>query len=234
MDPAERRVFVLVHGAWCGGWIWRRVSDRLLARGHRVYTPTLTGLGERSHLLNSEISLSTHIQDVTNLILWEELHGIVLVGHSYGGMVISGIAETVPPGTIAAVVFLDAALPEDGKALVDYAPLPPTGDSAYLVPPIPAAPPRFNPADIDWVNRLRTPQPLGTFTETIKLGGAIDRVPDKAFVLATGYDHGSLAQFAERARTTPGWRYFELNCGHDVMLSMPDETTAILEGCIGK
>jgi pimeloyl-ACP methyl ester carboxylesterase len=225
----EPRDFVLVHGAWCGGWIWRRVAERLRARGHRVFTPTLTGLADRSHLASAEVTLTTHILDVVNLIRWEELERVVLVGHSYGGMVVSGATEAATPGAISAVIYLDAALPEDGKSLADYAPLPPRMAGAdHLIAPIPAAPPRMNAADAPWLNRMRTPQPVGTFTEPVKLGGALERIPSRTYVLATGYDGGSLRAFAARAKADPTWRYEELPCGHDMMLAMPDETTDLL------
>jgi pimeloyl-ACP methyl ester carboxylesterase len=226
----EPRDFVLIHGAWCGGWIWRRVADRLRARGHRVFTPTLTGLADRSHLASAHITLSTHILDVANLIRWEELTDVVLAAHSYAGMVVSGVAEIAAPGAVAAVVYLDAALPENGKSLADYAPLPPRmADAEHLVAPVPAAPPRMNAADAPWLNRMRTPQPVGTFTEPAKLTGALERIPLKTYVLARGYDGGSLKAFAARAKADPTWRYEELPCGHDMMLAMPDETADLLE-----
>jgi len=218
--------FVLVHGAWCGGWIWRRVADLLTARGHRVFAPTLTGLADRSHLAGRDVGLSTHVQDVLNMLAWEELRDVVLVGHSYGGMVITGVAEAAPAGVIHALVYLDAFLPENGRSLADYAPLPPVHDG--MVSPIPAAPPRTNAADAEWMNRLRTPQPLGTFTEPVRLTDGLDRVASKTYVLAAGYDYGVLGQFAERARIDTAWRYHEFDCGHDVMLARPQETADVL------
>src|SRR5215831_7588698 len=110
--------FVLVHGAWHGGWGWQRVTDRLRARGHTVFAPTLTGLGERAHLLHPGVNLSLHIADVLAVIKYERLGGIVLVGHSYGGCVISGVAEAVPDA-VRAMVFLDAFIPDDGDAALD-------------------------------------------------------------------------------------------------------------------
>jgi pimeloyl-ACP methyl ester carboxylesterase len=121
MSPAgssdRRLTFVLVHGAWHGGWCWRRVADLLTRQGHRVFTPTLTGLGERSHLLNSAIDLETHITDVVNVFRWENIENAVLCGHSYGGWVISGVAEALESLAVplAAIVFLDAHLPENGQ-----------------------------------------------------------------------------------------------------------------------
>src|SRR5690349_3432057 len=109
--------FVLVHGAWHGGWCWRRVADRLRRDGHAVFTPTLTGLGERSHLLQPGVDLATHVADVVNLMQWEQLSDVVLCGHSYGGFVISGVAEQMSTA-IRAIVFLDAFLPQNGDTIL--------------------------------------------------------------------------------------------------------------------
>src|SRR5262249_36325421 len=108
--------FVLVHGGWLGGWCWRRVADRLRERGHVVFTPTLTGLGERSHLLSAGIDLDTHIADVVNVVKWERLNDVVLCGHSFSGFVISGVAEQIAPA-IRSIVFLDAFVPSDGDSI---------------------------------------------------------------------------------------------------------------------
>src|SRR4051812_4933591 len=117
----SRKTFVLVHGAWHGGWCWRRVGDRLRALGHDVRTPTLTGVGERAHLLSPAVTLRTHVDDVVNVIKWDELTDVVLVGHSYGGFIVSEVVERVPHA-IASIVYLDAFVPENGKSLQDYAP----------------------------------------------------------------------------------------------------------------
>jgi pimeloyl-ACP methyl ester carboxylesterase len=172
------------------------------------------------------VNLTWHIRDVANLFHWEELADVVLVGHSYGGMVITGVTEAVAEGAIGAAVYLDAFLPSDGHALADYAPLPEV--DGFLIPPIPAAPPRTNAADSEWMNRLRTPQPRATFEEPVQLSGALQKVASKTYVLATGYDSAVFARFADQVRDDPSWRYHELACGHDVMLAMPDETVRIL------
>ena len=114
----DRKTFVLVHGASAGGWCYRRVADRLEQRGHKVFTPTLTGLGERSHLMSGMITLDTHIADVVNVIRWENLDSVVLVGHSYGGWIVSGVAEKVEK-QISSIVFLDAFMPENGQRVLD-------------------------------------------------------------------------------------------------------------------
>ena len=116
MTTSARKTFVLVHGAWHGAWCWRRVSDLLEGKGHKVFTPTLTGLGERSHLLRQGIDVSTHVTDVVNLMKWERLSDVVLCGHSYGGMVVSGVAEQMAD-KIGSIVFLDAFVPDDGDSM---------------------------------------------------------------------------------------------------------------------
>ena len=121
--------FVLVHGAWHGAWCWRRVARLLARHGHDIFTPTLTGLAERSHLLTPAIDLDTHILDVVNEMKWQELNDVVLVGHSYAGMVISGVAEIMEK-SIASFVLLDAFFPESGQALIDLA--PPRGPRGFL------------------------------------------------------------------------------------------------------
>src|SRR5215813_4953726 len=137
--------FVLVHGAWWGAWCWRRVARMLTQAGHEVFTPTLTGVGERSHLLKPDVNLDTHILDVVNEMRWQELNNVVLVGHSYAGMVVTGVAEKMEK-SIASIVLLDAFFPETGEALVDLQP-PAVRDSflaaerngALAMPPRPAA-----------------------------------------------------------------------------------------------
>jgi pimeloyl-ACP methyl ester carboxylesterase len=117
------KTFVLVHGAWHGGWCWRRVADRLQKGGHKVFTPTMTGLGERSHLVDGKVNLATHVRDIVNVIKWESLNDVVLVGHSYGGIIISGVAEEMREA-IGSIVFLDAFVPENGDSLAAKASQP--------------------------------------------------------------------------------------------------------------
>src|SRR3954453_17747595 len=120
-NQPKSATFVLVHGAWHGGWCWQRVTPLLRAAGHEVFTPTLTGMGERSHLIHPLISLSTHIQDITAVLEYEDLHNVILIGHSYAGMVITGVAA-IAETRLAHLVYLDAFLPENGMSLIDYAP----------------------------------------------------------------------------------------------------------------
>jgi len=220
--------FVLVHGAWHGGWCWKRVRRELQALGHEVFTPTLTGLGDRSHLLTREVDLSTHIADVANLIRWEELPDVVLCGHSYAGCVISGVGDSLPD-RIAALVYLDAFTPDDGQSLYDS--LPPEARRAqaelarqvgegWKVPPISAEAFNVNPADRAWVDRQCTPQPLATFQQPLRLTGGLSRIAHNSYILASGWDSPAFGGGYERARAK-GWRTSEVTCGHDVMLDDP-------------
>ena len=182
MAATAAKTFVLVHGAWHGGWCWRRVSDLLERQGHKVFTPTLTGLGERSHLMSKEIRLATHVTDVVNLMKWEGLADVVLCGHSYGGMVVSGVAEQMA-GKIGSIVFLDAFVPDNGEALADL-----TGAATLDllraatqkgdigIPARTAASFNVNEKDRAWVDALCVPQPIATFLDKMTLSGARERI----------------------------------------------------------
>jgi pimeloyl-ACP methyl ester carboxylesterase len=223
--------FVLVHGAWHGGWCWKRVRKALQALGHEVFTPTLTGVADRSHLLSAQVDLETHIADVVNLIQWEELSNVVLCGHSYGGCVISGVADRIPD-RIGALVYLDAFLLENGQSLHGTLP-PPMRDAqpelasqseGWKVPPITAEAFHVNSQDLDWVNQQCTVQPLATFQQPLRLSGEIDRIKNVTFILASGWAPSPFAFFYEQAKAR-GWRTVSVECGHDVMLDRPDELT---------
>lgn len=227
--------FVLVHGAWHGAWCWRRVRKALQSQGHEVFTPTLTGVGECSHLLSPLVNLSTHIDDVANLILWEELSDIVLCGHSYGGCVVTGVADRLAD-RIAALVYLDAFIPEDGQSLHDLLPeslkdrllnTTQRDGEGWRVPPIPAEAFNVNASDIDWVNRQCTMQPIATFQQAIRLGGSTSTLEHVAYILATGFDDSPFPRFYEHAKAM-GWRIHTMPCGHDVMLDRPEDLTGVL------
>ena len=226
--------FVLVHGAWHGGWCWKRVRKALQSKGHEVFTPTLTGVAERSHLASPKVDLETHIADVVNLIRWEELDDVVLCGHSYSGCVITGVADRLPE-RIRALVYLDAFVLEDGQGLHDA--LPPRARAAQVdganesgdgwrVPPIPAAYFNVNEADRAWVDAQCTPQSLACFQQRLTLRGRMP--PEKVtHVLATGYGQSPFAPFHELAKKK-GWRTATIDCGHDVMLDRPDDLVQML------
>ena len=237
VSPAQkraRRTFLLVHGAWHGGWCWRRVADILEARGHKVYTPTLTGLGERSHLLTGSINLETHITDIVNVFKWEDLENTVLCGHSYGGWVISGAIEQVQP-RVSSIVFLDAFVPEDGQTgydltaernrpAIDEA----VGKRAISRPAVAAESFQVNPKDRAWVDGKMTPQPIGVYFQKIRLTGARERVPRRTYIRATNFTSLPFDRFLARAKANPGWRTYEVPSGHDVMVDNPARLAEIL------
>ena len=218
--------FVLVHGAWHGGWCWQRVTDRLIAQGHRVFAPTLTGLCERSHLNSPGVNLSTQISDVVNEILWKDLENVVLVGHSYGGMVITGVAEQVA-SKIASIVYLDAFVPADGQSLGD---LGGKVDAGPFTTPISAARFAVNEADRAWVDSKMTPQSTACFTEKLKVTGAYQSISRKTYIRAEKFT--GFAGTVERLRGDPTWKTHVVDCGHDVMIDEPEELTNILVALI--
>lgn len=225
-EDERRLTFVLVHGAWHGGWCWQRVARLLRDRGHDVFTPTLTGLGERSHLLSAEIDLDTHIADVVNVFEWEDLENVTLCGHSYGGFVISGVAERLP-SRISSIVYLDAFVPAGGEHLSDDA-VEAARRGDVTVPPIPAETFGVNPADRAWVDAKCTPQPIGTFTQPIGLTGAFDRIERKTYVRATAFENERFDRAFERALQDDTWNTLGLPSGHDVMIDLPDRLADVL------
>jgi len=219
MQPGNAKTFILVHGAWHGGWAWRHVVDRLRARGRIVFAPTLTGLGERAHLLRPGIDLSLHIADVLGVIKYERLRNFVLVGHSYGGCVISGIAEAVPDA-VHAMVFVDAFIPDNGDSTLDLVqPAVQVRDAAAF---------KVNEKDRAWVDSLATPQPIATMTEKLMLTGARERIAKKTYIRASGYPNVSFEKAHARTKADPSWRTYEVPCGHDVMIDEPEHLTEIL------
>jgi pimeloyl-ACP methyl ester carboxylesterase len=232
---SHARTFVLVHGAWRGGWAWRRVADLLTAHGHTVFAPTLTGLGERSHLMNPGVSLATHVTDVVNAITWEGLSDIVLCGHSYGGFVISGVAEQVGD-RIGSIVFLDAFVPANGESLIDITSQA-TRDNIQAaaargditVPFRPAAFFGVNEKDQAWMDQMCVPHPIATMLDTLTLTGAVDRIAKKAYVRAGNYPNPGFDAALAKAKANPEWRTYVVPCGHDVMVDMPERLAEILE-----
>jgi pimeloyl-ACP methyl ester carboxylesterase len=226
--------FVLVHGAWHGGWCYARVAEILRARGHRVFTPTMTGLGERVHAATAHITLTTHVTDIANVLCYEDLRDVVLCGHSYGGLVISGVVEAVPE-RIAALVYLDAFVPENGQSLHDLVPqaqrarqLEAAAANGGFVPPIPAANFGVNERDRAHVDALCVPQPLETLRERLMLTGARERVAHKTYLRAGTYRSTPFDAARERLTGAPGWVVDAIPSGHDVMIDAPQELAAAL------
>ncbi len=231
--------FVLVHGAWHGGWCWSAVAGRLRAAGHAVWTPTLTGLGERAHLLSADIDLELHVTDILAMLEMEDLREVVLCGHSYGGMVITGVADRAPD-RIAHLVYLDAFVPNDGEALIDLLPaerraafeqkVRDEGDG-WRLPPVPAS--VFGITDPETaarVDRLCGDQPVATFTTPLRRPdtAAADRLA-RTYILAEAYRPSAFHRYAAAFADDPAWRTRALPTGHDAMLTMPDELAALLQ-----
>jgi pimeloyl-ACP methyl ester carboxylesterase len=221
--------YVLVHGATAGGWIWPPIPAKLQQAGHTVYTPTLTGLGERAHLLSPDIGLNTHINDVVNVFTYEDLRDVILVGHSYGGAVVTGAAEKVPD-RIRKLVYLDALIPEDGQAVINLYPhdiaellsqyVKSGGDGWRYPPPEPKGDPRF------------TDHPARTMFEPLPLTNPRARTIPRAYIYCTdksgaGPQHQGIIQTAARVRTA-GWPFYEINTGHHPMQTAPEELVRIL------
>ena len=227
--------YVLVHGAWHGSWCWQRVREELQRGGHIVHTPTLTGVGERSHLLSPTVTLDTHVQDVVNLIRWEQLQDVVLCGHSYGGMVVTGVADRVSE-QLSSLLYLDAFVPADGQCLYDLLPADQrelqqqlTRDigEGWKVPPIPAEVFNVNPADRAWVDRQCTMQSAATFTQPLRLSGPGLAAKQVHYAFAGGWEGSPFGAMLSRAREL-GWHTSTLQGGHDLMLDCPAAVCALL------
>jgi pimeloyl-ACP methyl ester carboxylesterase len=225
--------FVLVHGAWHGAWSWGRVLPALWGTGHRAFTVTLTGVGERAHALSPTITLDTHIRDVVAVLDAEELTDCVLVGHSYAGMVITGAAECRPE-RIGRLVYLDAVVPRPGDAwstghtqAIRAERRDRISELGWLPPPDPAV---FGlaGADRDWVARRLTPQPGGVYDAPLTFGEARWRGLPRTFVDCTDPALASMAGMRERVRQQGDWTVVEIATGHDAMISAPEPLVAAL------
>lgn len=226
--------FVLVHGGWHGGWCWRQVAGLLTQRGHRVFTPTLTGFAERIHLIDCVEGPDTHVEDVAQLIEWEGLSGFTLVGHSYGGTVVTAIASRMPE-RIGRLVYLDAMVPEvsnqspvsmsnpERAAEVAAARRPdghidPTGFERWV-----------SPERIGWLKSMATPQPGSCFGKGVTLAGRQHEVKSKDFIICTRHRPSPFWQFFEKYRDAPGWRCHTLDSLHDAMIEVPEALVEILD-----
>lgn len=231
-------VIVLVHGGWHGGWCWHLVSDLLKDRGHTVYAPTLTGLGDRSHLLTPDIGLETHVADITGLIERENLSDLILVGHSYGGFVVSCVADRLAD-RIHSLVYVDAFVPETGTCISDYSSkerldnlnaMADRHGDGWRVPPPDASLWVSDPKLIEWVNARTTDHPKRCFFDRIHLRGNLNDIALRIYVQAEQHTNPRFGEFYSRFSRDPGWRTFRLPTQHDVMLTMPEETAEIIAG----
>jgi pimeloyl-ACP methyl ester carboxylesterase len=227
-QTGQPKTFVLVHGAWHGGWCWRRVADLLEKQGHKVFTPTLTGVGERSHLLSKDINLDTHITDLVNVFKWEDLRDVCLVVHSYGGWPGSGALEQIGD-RVSSIVWLDAFKPEDGQRGFDTAnefsrkallAAVEKGDPGRPSPKAEAF--HVNEKDRAWVDSKTTLQPNGVALQPIKLTGAREKVAKKTYIRAARYPQPAFDKALAECKADKSWRTFEAtDCGHDVMVDAP-------------
>ena len=228
--------FVLVHGAWGGSYGWTKFAGMLRADGHDVFTPSLTGQGERNHLGGPHVTLTTHITDVENTIKYEDLEKFVLVGHSYGGMVITGVADRVA-GQITDLIYLDAFLPNDGESCFDLGAA--GGENGATIEDGWKIMPMRMPAVAEtpeMAARLRklSPQPIETFREKVRLSVPLEQRDFTLTYVKAAVDTFPNApttafwQAAARTKADPRWRYYELPCGHGIQAEMPNELQAIL------
>lgn len=228
--------FVLVHGAWHGGWCYSRTAKVLRDRGHIVFTPTLSGLAERSDEFSGHINLSTHVENIVNLFRFEELKEVVLCGHSYGGMVITEVGARIT-SKISAIVYLDAFFPSDNESVLDLAGperqkelIRQAGQlGGFAVPPLTAAQMNVNEMDRAWVDRLCTKQPLPTFIERVGAISAMENIPRKHFIMV---ESGGFQWAYDKTKERPGWTRETVKCGHDVMIDEPEFLARSLESLL--
>ena len=230
--------FLLIHGSWHGGWCWERLLPILEARGHEVWAPTLADLGERAGEASPQTGLATHVEQITELILATDQDDLILVGHSYGGLVMVATAERVSEH-ISHMVFLDALVPDHGQSAFDLMPGAESGfvqamrseGSEFLVPPMsPQALGVTEPVDVEWMETLLTPMPILTHREKV------DAPQRKASNIPSTYIHclqfGLGASFAAQAGRD-GWQVLEVDAGHDVMVSHPRVLADLLDQIAG-
>jgi pimeloyl-ACP methyl ester carboxylesterase len=226
--------FLVCHGAWSAGWAWKKMHPLMAAAGHRLVTPTYTGLGERQHLANASIDLETHIQDILNVIKYEDLRDIVLIGHSYGGMVATGVADRARD-RIAQLIYIDAFVPRDGQSLFDInesgrqriLDQAKAGDG-WRVPPMPP-PPDTAPTDAEWLAARRVDMPIKCFETRLKLQNGEPSLP-RSYIYATRITPAdTFGPFAARARSEAGWRYHEIDASHAPNVTAPETLMALLQ-----
>lgn len=233
----EKPPFVLVHGAWHGGWCWRRVVPMLEAAGHKAFAPTCRGVGERAGELTAETGLESYIQDIIAVIEAAALTDVILVGHSHGGWIIAGVADRMP-GRIARLIFLDANLVRTDTTpfstlsadVVAARRLAATRSPGGLTMPAPPAG-AFgisDPADVAWVEAHLTPQPLKTYEDALRLDHPIGNGSPVSYVACVDPPFEGVAPARERARREPDWSYMEIASGHDAMVIAPGLLAATL------
>jgi pimeloyl-ACP methyl ester carboxylesterase len=226
---------VLAHGAWSAAWAWKKMRPLFAAAGHQFFSPTYTGLGERAHLAHHEINLTTHINDVAAVFEFEDLNDVTLLGHSYGGMVVTGVADRLK-SRIRRVVYIDAFAPKDGQSLFDLvgpkaeanmrAGADKDGNGWKL--PLNPMPPDTSPEDVAWAVPRRRPQPIKTFEQKLRLDSK-EPPPPRAYIYARRNGPGDVfRQFSDRAKSEAGWKNYELDASHNPHITCPQELMALL------
>jgi pimeloyl-ACP methyl ester carboxylesterase len=229
--------FLICHGAWSAGWAWKKMRPLLRAVGHEVFTPTYTGVGERAHHASPAVDLEMHIADVLAVIEFEGLEDITLVGHSYGGMVATGVADRVPE-RIRQLVYLDAFVPGDGQSLLDLLPPGPRpapareGLPEWLIAPNPT-PPDTSAADLAWITPRRRPQPVKTFSQQLPLRTSSPTFPRSYIYCTRKAGDDPFLQFSKRFKSDPAWRYLEIDASHSPNVTAPEELARLLCGIAG-
>lgn len=227
-------VIVVAHGAWSGGWSWRKMRPLWRAAGHEVLTPTCTGLGERAHLVRPEVDLATHVADIVGVLDAEDLREVVLLAHSYGGMVATGVAQQRPE-RLRRIVYLDALVPRPGEAVFDILPAAAAarmraavaaGDG-WRIPPNPL-PPDTPPEWAAFAAPRRLPQPVRTFEQRLPESPLPDLPRAYLFCTRVGPDD-TFRPFAERVRREPGWSYAEIDATHNPHVTVPERLAALVE-----
>jgi pimeloyl-ACP methyl ester carboxylesterase len=235
--PNDERAYVLVHGSWHGAWCWSRVLPLLRSAGHEAHAVTLTGVGERAHLLSPAVDIDIHIQDIIGLIDAEELRNVILVGHSYAGNLITCVADRLQersPGLLKALVYVDASVPSPGDSWSTphtpetvqkrIAEAQATGGLSF--PPPDASVFGLTGADREWVNRRMTPQPFRLYQQALHFDA--DRVAalPRTFIDCTHPPLGTIDAARKKVRSEPGWNVVEMATGHDPMVSEPEALAA--------
>lgn len=233
-SASRKRTFVLVHGAWHGGWCWKQVSQELAQEGHTVYAPSLTGLADRSHLMREGIGLQTHIADIVNLIKWDDLNDVVLVGHSYAGMVITGVAGELK-NQISSIIYLDALIPAQGQGAAD---LTTAGVKAALqrtmsegkisLPAPPATAFKLLAQNEALVTAKVTAQPIATLLDPSPADIRKIDIAKKTFVRLQKYPHGKLDEYVAEIKQLTSWNFVPLDVGHDMMVDHPAQLAKLL------